>query len=438
MFSFFNSSNRREWIGKAAGVALAAGSTCLGRMQSNAAEPQKQPQTKNSASLPPIRQITRGPKYHWFGYYDKLEFDPTGRYVLGMEVDFQGRAPRPDDVIRVGMVDLERGDRWIELGASRAWCWQQGCMLQWRPGSKSEAIWNDREGDRFVCHILDVFSGKRRTIPHPIYTIATDGRWAVSTNFARLNHCRPGYGYAGLPDKNRDVSAPADSGIFRVELDTGEAKMLVSLADVVKIPHGKNDLTKAIHWFNHLLINPDGTRFEFLHRWRAEGRKDDFITRMCTAAPDGTDIRMIDPSGATSHFIWRDPTHILAWSWHASHKLGFYLFEDRSGGPVELVGGGVMTANGHCSYLPGNRWILNDSYPQGKERVQSPYLFEVPTGRRVWLGHFPLPSSYNGQWRCDTHPRFSPDGRRVVIDSAHTGQGRQLFLIDIGEIVRTA
>ena len=26
----------------------------------------------------PIRPITHGPGYHWFGYYDKLEFDPTG------------------------------------------------------------------------------------------------------------------------------------------------------------------------------------------------------------------------------------------------------------------------------------------------------------------------------------------------------------------------
>ena len=34
--------------------------------------------------LPPVRTITRGPKHHWFGYYDKLQFDPTSRYVLGM------------------------------------------------------------------------------------------------------------------------------------------------------------------------------------------------------------------------------------------------------------------------------------------------------------------------------------------------------------------
>ena len=100
-----------------------------------------------------VRPITRGPKFHWFGYYDKLQFDPACRYVLGMEVDFEHRSPGQNDVISIGMVDLKDGDRWIELGKSRAWCWQQGCMLQWRPGSKNEIIFNDRRGGRFVCHI---------------------------------------------------------------------------------------------------------------------------------------------------------------------------------------------------------------------------------------------------------------------------------------------
>jgi hypothetical protein len=54
--------------------------------------------------LPPVRALTRGPKFHWFGYYDKLEFDPSGRHVLGMEVDFEHRSPKADDVIKVGMV----------------------------------------------------------------------------------------------------------------------------------------------------------------------------------------------------------------------------------------------------------------------------------------------------------------------------------------------
>lgn len=415
--------SRRTFLKASAGAALAT-----------AGLPAWAAAADDREKLPPVRTITRGPKYHWFAYYDKLEFDPTCRYVLGMEVDFEHRSPKPDDVIKVGMVDLEQGDKWIELGETRAWCWQQGCMLQWRPGSKTEILWNDRQDDRFVCHVLDVATRKKRTIPHPIYAVSPDGRWGVAPDFRRVNDMRPGYGYTGLPDPNADVLAPEDSGVFRVDLDTGEQELVVSLADVAKIPMPGRDLAPMKHYFNHLLVGPDGSRFEFLHRWRGPGVRS-FDTRMLTAAPDGSDIRIVDPSGYTSHFIWRDPEHILAWSRHESHGNAFYLFEDKTGGKVEVVGKDVMTNNGHCSYLPGNEWILNDTYPQGKQRLQSPYLYHVKTGKRVWLGHFHLPPEYRGEWRCDTHPRFSPDGRKVVIDSPHTGEGRQLHLIDVSGIV---
>ncbi len=384
-------------------------------------------------SLPPVRTITHGPKFHWFAYYDKLQFDPSGRYALSNEVQFEHRSPTANDAIQVGMVDLDEGDRWIELGESRAWCWQQGCMLQWLPGSETEVLWNDRRDDAFVCHILDVKTQKKRTIPHPVYTVSPCGKWAAAPDFRRVNDMRPGYGYAGLPDPFQDELAPQGSGIWRVDLETGRQELLLSLAQIAAIPY-REDLSGAKHWFNHLLVNPDGSRLEFLHRWRKEGQKG-FGTRMLTAAADGSDVRLIDPSGYTSHFIWRDPGHILAWSRTDAHGDAFYLYEDREGGSVEVVGGGVMTTNGHCTYLPGGEWILNDTYPQGNERYQSPYLYHVASRRRVPLGHFPLPKQYTGEWRCDTHPRFSPDGKLVCIDSPHTGEGRQQHLIDISQIV---
>ncbi|MHC4199791.1 MAG: hypothetical protein ACYSU0_07335, partial [Planctomycetota bacterium] len=104
----------------------------------------------------------------------------------------------------------------------------------------------------------------------------------------------------------------------------------------------------------------------------------------------------------------------------------------------EQIGARVMPQNGHCTYLPGEEWILNDTYPDRRTREQRVYLYHVPTRRKVPLGAFRLPKEYRGEWRCDTHPRASPDGRKVVIDSAHgTGEhkGRQLYLIDISRIV---
>ena len=53
-------------------------------------------------------------------------------------------------------------------------------MLQWRPGSETEVLWNDRDRDRFVCHILDIKTGKRRTISHPVYSVSPDGQSAVT------------------------------------------------------------------------------------------------------------------------------------------------------------------------------------------------------------------------------------------------------------------
>src|SRR5688572_26972264 len=134
------------------------------------------PSSPPSPNLPVTRQITHGPKFHWFGYYDKLEFDPTSRYVLANEVDFEGRSPRADDVIKIGMVDLQDNDRWIELGQSSAWSWQEGCMLQWVPHTTSTLIWNDRDGDRFVSRVHDLATKKTRTLPLTIHALSPDGK----------------------------------------------------------------------------------------------------------------------------------------------------------------------------------------------------------------------------------------------------------------------
>ena len=104
----------------------------------------------------------------------------------------------------------------------------------------------------------------------------------------------------------------------------------------------------AKHKFNHLLFSPDGSRFIFLHRWTGpKGRE----TRMYTATPEGKDVRIVDDNGLTSHFMWRDPRHILALSKQRTHGIRFYVFEDGGNRTIEVVGEEAMTSDGHC-YLP--------------------------------------------------------------------------------------
>jgi GNAT superfamily N-acetyltransferase len=392
---------------------------------------------KGAAGAPvPIRRITQpgdgSRKFHWFGYYDKLQFDPKGRYVLGQQVDFEHRSPKAEDVIRVGIIDTQKGDTWKELGTTRAWNWQQGCMLQWLPGSDREVMWNDREGDQFVCRVHDLKSGKTRTIGAPVYTLSPDGKTGLAPDFRRLNDCRPGYGYAGIADPYAGDLAPTQTGLWKIDMRTGARKLLFDFASVSKIPHREPFSNGAKHWFNHLLFNTDGSRFIFLHRWRGDKEKAGFSTRMFTADVDGGGLYPLDPWGKTSHFIWRDPKTVLAWAWHPSHGDAFYVYEDKTE-KVEVIGKGVMTVNGHCVYLPGNKWILNDTYPD-KERLQHLYLYEVASGKRLPLADLLSPKEYVGEWRTDLHARFSPDGKKVCIDSTHEGLGRQMYLLDISSV----
>ncbi len=385
---------------------------------------------------PPVRAVTRGPRFHWRGYYDKLLFDPTDRFLVAHEVDFEGRSPTADDTIRVGMVDTQDDDKWIELGSSRAWNWQQGCMLQWVPGTASEVAWNDREGDRFVTRILDVKSGQQRTLPHPFYCLSPDGQWGLAPDFRRLNDTRPGYGYAGLPDPNAAVGAPDNAGIWRMNMRTGKQELIFSFADAAKIPQPGGFPDGAKHWFNHLLFNTDGTRFVFLHRWRAPGEKG-WSTRMFSMDPDGRNPYLLIPSGKVSHFVWRDATHVTAYAGYPpQNEWAFCTFEDKTG-QFELIGPGALNKNGdgHNTYIPGthNQWIANDTYPD-KQRLQHPHLYHIPTGRRVEIGAFRSPPEYKGEWRCDTHPSPSRTGRWLSFDSSHNG-GRQVYLADLREIV---
>ncbi|OGV71183.1 MAG: hypothetical protein A2283_23735 [Lentisphaerae bacterium RIFOXYA12_FULL_48_11] len=410
--------NRRNFV---KGVMLSGATLSFSRWAGTAGE-----------NLPPVRVITRGPKFHWFAYYDKLQFDPSGRYVLCNEVDFEHRSPKADDVIKVGMVDTQDGDKWIELGESRAWNWQQGCMLQWVPGSQSEVIWNDRQDNQFVCHILDVKSGEKRTLPAPVYALSPDGKWAVSPDFRRLNDCRPGYGYAGIPDPNADVKAPEDAGVWKIDLQTGKQSLLMSFADLSKVPQAGGFSKGAKHWFNHLLVAQGGKRFIFLHRWQGEAEGKGWKTRMFTVGEDGKDLYLINATGKVSHFVWRDSSHILAYAGWGEKEWRFLVMEDYTGKVEEIEG--MLKTDGHCTYLPGDKWILCDTYPD-KQRNQNPYLLHLATKKFIPLGHFLLPVEYKGEWRCDLHPRFSPDGNRVTIDSPHGGNGRQLYMIDVREVV---
>jgi Tol biopolymer transport system component len=225
--------------------------------------------------------------------------------------------------------------------------------------------------------------------------------------------------------------APENSGIFRIDLKTGAKKLILPIAETLRVPLKQGSWAGAHHYFDHLLIAPDGKRIVFLQRWSTVGVKG-FQTRMFTVNPDGTDLYLLDPYGKTSHFNWRDPSHLIVWTWQPEGGEHFYLFTDKTE-KKEIVARDVLTKNGHITYLVGNRFLATDTAPDG-DRKQHPALYDFKTGKLHELGAFYAAPEYTGVWRCDTTPRTSPDGRKIVVDSPHAGNGRQMYLFDVSRI----
>lgn len=383
-----------------------------------------------SKQINPI-QVTQRPGHHFFGYYDKEQWDMSNRYLLSNQVNFINRSPKGNDSITLGMIDTQNNYEFTPISTSKAWCWQQGTMFQWVPGHNHLIIHNDRIGDRFVSVLMDINTGTRRVLPRPTYTVSNDGKKVLSLNFSRTAVTRPGYGYNGLQDWRAHEDHSSEDGIYIQDLETGDHRLII---DVNRIVHTKHDerMDNAVHWFNHLLFNPTDERFIFLHRW-SNKNKNAFYTRLCTADIDGGNLFISDILDG-SHFIWYDNNHILIWA-RGYKGEAYYMIEDLTD-DTQVFGEGILTRNGHCTVSSDKRWVLTDEYPD-KKNMRPLILYNIQEGLRIDIGDFYSPPELGGELRCDLHPRWNRDDSFICIDSAHTGE-RQMYILDVREITRVA
>jgi len=388
-----------------------------------------------AAKIPPAVCVTPGAGHYFFGYYDKPQWNRTERLLAALRVDFMDRPPGPDDTAEVGIIDPSDGFRWHPVAKTSAWNWQQGCMLQWLDAFGDETlIFNDRRDGRFVSVILEVSTGRQRILPMPIYAVSPRGDSAISVNFARIHRLRPGYGYVGAADPWQDDPAPDEDGLYRLDLATGRWELIVTYRQVAQLDPWP-DMTRSVHWFNHIQFSRTGERFCFLHRWRPPGTTA-WKTRIISCDPHGGNLYLLPGSrkGLVSHYDWRDDRRILVWMHTDALGEGFHVLVDLTQ-CAELVGRECMTSDGHCSFSPDSdrRWILCDTYPRPTDHCRLLYLFDTAEGLRLDLGAFHSPPQLTGEIRCDLHPRWGRTTRTVTFDSAHEGR-RGIYMLDVSQV----
>lgn len=414
----------------------------------------------------PIAKLGTDGKHYFFGYYNKSTWSADDSLILANRVPFMDRDLTPGLEAEVGYFDAVGGD-FHAIGTTSAWNWQMGCQLQWLEGQgKRQVIYNVRHTTpqgkypSFGSVIHDLDSNTSRTLADPIYSVAPDSSYAITVDYRRLYITHETIGYAEVEGEKLPVElCPADDGVCRLDLETGDIEVLVSY-DQLKNFHYRDSMAKAIHWVSHIEINPASNRILFLHRW-TERVEDEtcFLHRLITINPDGSDMRLLecsdhplpqlaedfDPNAVgtydyekseyqISHPLWKSDDEIIVWGPHAD-EIHYHLYHDAPNGEVSIVGRGILTENGHMSYSPVNpRWLLTDTYPDAETNIRKLLIFDTQENQAIEIGEF-YTSDLKKENRCDLHPRWNHAGDKVCIDSVHENE-RQMYILDVSSITK--
>ena len=272
---------------------------------------------------------------------------------------------------------------------------------------------------------------KERILPIPVYTVSADGKTALSLDFSRLHSLRLGYGYSALPESTKGVALPDSTCIWKMDIETGDVVSLLNYTDFAKFqPRHEMKEQGSVHKVNHLMLSPNGRRFMVLYRWFCGQRK---YTRLITCNVDGSNMYVLSDDDMVSHCYWKNDEEILAFERKKNGGPGYYLMKDKTQEWQHIWP--HLSNDGHPSYCPTDtNLVVFDTYPS-RSRIQ-----EVKLGRdsdtegkniKVIARVF-SPFKYDNDTRCDLHPRWSRDGKKVCFDSVFEGH-RGLYVVNLDE-----
>jgi hypothetical protein len=366
----------------------------------------------------------------FWGYYDKSPWDATGQYMLCMRAKDTWSEPDPKNEAEILLIDTQDKNAFRVLAKTHTWNVQQGCMAQWLgPDYSSHIVYNDLRDGKYCSVILNVISGEERVLPMPVYTVSADGKTVLTLDFSRLHNLRPGYGYAALTEKTKGIALPNETCIWKMDIESGEVVELLKYTDFANFqPRPEMQEEGSVHKVNHLMISPNGKRFMVLYRWFIGQRK---YTRLITCNVDGTEMYLLNDDDMVSHCYWKDDEHIIAFENKHGEGTGYYLMKDKTQEYTRLWP--QLSNDGHPSYCPtDNTLVVFDTYPD-RARIQ-----EVKVARDTdvegkdikVLARVFAPFKYDNDTRCDLHPRWSRDGKKVCFDACFEGH-RGLYFVEI-------
>lgn len=370
----------------------------------------------------------------FFGFHDVTPFSQDESKVLACKVAFDMRMPKAGEGIEVGYFDFREGKMgdFHKLGESYSWNYHKGCRLQWL--SNKEIIFNNAKDGALVSTIVNVDSGKSRTLTCPIDTAFVSEFESLATTFSyeRLQLCMPGYGYPYSDDSFLNYKAPSQTGLFIIDLTSGEKKLLVPVSELME-KYGKEDAGKYYHYVTHTEFSKDGRYISFLYRRMEDGGDiNKRITMMVVYDRVNDELVLLPTQVSGSHYVWNGKNQIIA-SCIIDGKSCHVLYDMNDVENYKIIRPDILNQDGHQTFVDDDVFIT-DTYPD-KWRQSQLYMVDIKTGDCKTLLSVNSPKMFQSKSvynyiDCDLHPRVSPTSEYVCCDTVFTGK-RSLLIMKI-------
>lgn len=412
-------------------------------------------------------------KNFFFGYYGKSQLNKTNTKLLCLKTTFIDKLPEENDFVEIGYFDLRSNKKnFFHIAYSKTFNWQQGCMLQWLgPDFKDNVIYNDIIKNKFCSIIINILTKKKSILPFPIYDVNSMGTQALCIDHERHFFCRRGYSYAGVKNNSKNKKVVQNDGIWLLDIQSKKYHQIINIENLLKFRPLSN-MSNATHYVEHLMFNPEGNRFCFLHRWKMP--EGGIYSRLYTAKPDGSELYLLLDSGRMGHFCWKSKFEILAYAGvpnqlnklrknkkfvkflfkpflpmfhllfkdnNAISKLAtgdsYIILTDKSE-KIKKVASKLKFEDGHPSFFPQNKNVfVTDIYPKKNNKHKAKLMmFNLQTNTLQVIDIIKSNELYNETaLRCDLHPKISFDGCFVSIDTLQKNhRGVNLYKIDLNLI----
>tara|TARA_Y100001970_G_scaffold269313_1_gene361595 strand:- start:412 stop:1665 length:1254 start_codon:yes stop_codon:yes gene_type:complete len=357
----------------------------------------------------------------FFGYFDHTPWSDNMKYFILHVID--------KNKIKLNLYSFKKSKIFFEkeLTNSKFYNFQQGIRPIWI--DENRIVFNRFINDKLIASIYNAQDKTFTDLNFPIQEMSSKNNLLISMDYYKLDYINKDYGYGiqGKAIKNEI------NGIVGYNFIQDKTVFKLSSNDIHAISKNRNlPLTKCE--INHVHHSPYDNSFVFIYR----NKSHNGFSELYHYDYKVNALKVIYSGSLMSHYCWIDKNIIFAYLEH-NGKTGF--FEINYNDSISITQNILPDpkdnlSDGHPSVSPNNRWIVFDTYPD-KSRQSHLYIIRnnsVNKSQKILIGKFYSPLKFNGYNRCDLHPRWSPDGNYISIDSAHRGE-RKTYLIDISKII---